>query len=273
MDARELIRKGRLKEARKQAAEEVKSSPADLAKRTLLIQILSFCGEWDKAERHLEAVSSQDPGRETGVQIYRNLIRAEKERLQVVRQNTRPSFLPGPPAYLKALNAAWQNLLKGSGEQAEAFFYELQKKIPPNKGSLNGLPFEGLRDTDTALAFFIEAFVHDRYVLLPFEAVRELVIQAPQTLFDLLWAPALITTWEGLSLNCYVPVLYPESFRHEDDRIKLGRMTDWTSLGGSLTKGAGQHVFQAGQDEWALLDIRAVVFAGAASGENGESAD
>jgi len=273
MDPRELIRKGQLEEARRQAAEEVKSSPADVAKRTLLIQILAFCGEWDKAERHLEAVSSQDPTRETGVQIYRNLIRAEKERLQVIRQHTRPSFLPEPPAYFEALAAAWQSLAQGSAEQAEALFEELGHKIPPVKGSLNGLPFEGLRDTDTALAFFIEAFVHDRYVLLPFEALRELVIPPPQTLFDLLWTPALITTWEALSLNCYLPVLYPESFRHADDRIKLGRMTDWTSLGGAFARGAGQHVLQAGPDERALLDIRAVVFTHAAAGEDGESVD
>jgi type VI secretion system protein ImpE len=138
---------------------------------------------------------------------------------------------------------------------------------------LNGLPFEGLRDTEPTLAFFIEAFVHDRYVLLPFEALRELVIPAPRTLFDLLWTPALITTWEGLSLNCYLPVLYPESFRHADDRIKLGRMTDWSSQEGTVGRGAGQHVLQAGPDEWALLDIRTVVFTSAAAGDKGESLD
>jgi type VI secretion system protein ImpE len=273
MDASELIRAGRLEDARKRAAEEVKSSPADIVKRTLLIQILAFCGEWDKAERHLEAVSSQDPTRETGVQIYRNLIRAEKERLQVVRQNARPSFLPMPPAYLEALGVAWQKVMKGSTEQAEALFNELYKQIPLIKGNLNGLPFEGLRDTDTALAFFLEAYVHDRYVRLPFEAVRELAIPPAQNLLDLLWAPALITTWEGLTLNSYLPVLYPESFRHVDDRIKLGRMTDWTSLGGTFARGAGQHVLQAGPNEWALLDIREVEFAPAASGESGEKAD
>jgi type VI secretion system protein ImpE len=138
---------------------------------------------------------------------------------------------------------------------------------------LNGLPFEGLRDTDTALAFFLEAFVHDRYVWLPFEALRELVIPAPRSLFDLLWTPVLVTTWEGLSLNCYLPVLYPESFLHADDRIKLGRMTDWTSMGSAIARGVGQHVLQAGPDEWALLDIRAVVFTPAAAGETGANLD
>ena len=60
MDSRDLIKAGRLSEARKQLIEEVKSSPADSGKRTLLFQVLIFCGEWDKAERHLETVAAQD---------------------------------------------------------------------------------------------------------------------------------------------------------------------------------------------------------------------
>lgn len=37
-------------------------------------------------------------------------------------------------------------------------------------------------------------------------------------------------------------------------------MTDWTPLGGPFSKGMGQHVFQAGEEEMAILDIREVVF-------------
>ena len=90
--------------------------------------------------------------------------------------------------------------------------------------------------------------------------MRELSISSPKTLFDLLWIQARIVTWEGLTINCYLPVLYPDSFAHEDDRVKLGRMTDWISMGGSFSKGMGEHVYQVDGEEIAILEIRDVTF-------------
>ena len=92
------------------------------------------------------------------------------------------------------------------------------------------------------------------------EAIRELIISEPKTLFDLLWIPAHVTTQEGLSIGCYLNVLYPGSSAHEDDRVKLGRMTDWIPLAGPFFKGVGQHVFQIGEEEMAILEIREVSF-------------
>ena len=67
-------------------------------------------------------------------------------------------------------------------------------------------------------------------------------------------------TWEGLTINCYLPVLYPDSFLHKDDRVKLGRMTDWVSLEGPFSKGMGQHVYGVNGEEIAILEIRDVTF-------------
>ena len=120
--------------------------------------------------------------------------------------------------------------------------------------------FEGFSDTDSFLTAFLEAFVHERYVWIPFEYIRELVIEPPKTLFDLIWISASITTWEGLSMNCFLPVLYPGSSSHDDERIKLGRMTDWESIGDPFCKGLGQHVYQVGEKEMAILEIQEAVF-------------
>jgi hypothetical protein len=37
-------------------------------------------------------------------------------------------------------------------------------------------------------------------------------------------------------------------------------MTDWTPLGGAFSKGMGQHVFQLGEEEMAILEIQDAVF-------------
>src|SRR5512136_71053 len=101
MDAKDLLKAGRLREARERITEEVKAYPTDAAKRTLLFQVLSFCGEWDKAARHLDILATGNPQAETGVQVYRNLVSAERKRLEVVAGKSRPSFMTELPPWLE----------------------------------------------------------------------------------------------------------------------------------------------------------------------------
>jgi len=260
MSAKDLIQAGKLSEARSHLIEVVKASPADQSSRTLLFQVLAFTGEWDKARRHLEIIAAQDSTRQEGVQDYLNLVQAEIERIEIVQKKQPPAFLPKSPTYLKQYENAWQKLDHQQYQAAATVFQEIDNQRPSISGTLNGKDFKGFRDTDTRLSCFLEAFVHERYVLIPFESIRELVISSPKTFFDLLWIQANITTWDGLAMNCYLPVLYPGSFHHEDERVKLGRMTDWIPLGGLFSSGVGQHVFQIGNEEVAILEIRDVLF-------------
>lgn len=260
MDARDAIRAGKLSEARKILVDAVKASPADLGSRTLLFQVLCFCGEWDKAERHLDIIASQDPARETGVQVYKNLVQAEKTRTGVMNGHARPAFLPDIPRYAEKYFLARDKVLQNKGEEASCVFDEVHAEIPALSGTMNGRDFQGFRDTDTMLSPFLETIVHERYVWVPLELIRELLITPPKTLFDLLWIPAHVTAWDGFTMQCYLPVLYPGSFSHDDDRVKLGRMTDWTSLGGPLFRGMGRHVLDIGGEEISILSIEEVVF-------------
>ena len=267
MDPKELIRAGRLSDARVQLIEEVKSSPANAGKRTLLFQVYSLLGEWDKAQRHLDVLAAQDTSRETGVQVYKNLIQAEGKRLDVFRKGLLPSFLPGAPPYLEMYRLACEKLKGGNVDEAIKLFDDVNEQIPVISGAINGKDFTGFNDTDVFLLFFLEVIAEERYIWIPFEKIREISITPPKTLFDLIWVTAHITTWEGLALNCYLPVCYPESFAHPDDRVKLGRMTDWSPLGGPISRGMGQHVYQAGEEEISLLDIREITFNAPRAGE------
>jgi len=267
MDPKELIRAGRLSDARAQLVEEVKTSPANAAKRTLLFQVYSLLGEWAKAERHLDVLAQQDTSRETGVQVYKNLMQAERKRLDVFQNGMLPSFLPGAPSYLEIYRLACEKLKGEHVEEAVKLFDDVNEQIPVISGTINGKDFTGFNDTDVCLLFFLEVIAEERYIWIPFEKIREISIIEPKTLFDLIWVTAHITTWEGLALNCYLPVCYPESFLHQDDRIKLGRMSDWRPVGGPFARGMGQHVYQAGEDEISILDIRDVTFNPPQTGE------
>lgn len=260
MDARELMRAGRLSEAREQLTKEVKASPSDERKRTLLFQVLAFDGEWEKAERHLDIMGSLSSQLEVGVLVYKNLVIAERERREVAERKRFPGFVSGTPPYLEAYLAAWDKVGEKKYDEAETLYDHVVSQRRPVSGTINGKRFEGLSDTDSFLACFLEAIVHDRYIWIPFESLGELSVAEPKTLFDLLWIPARIMTWEGLAVACYLPVTYPWSFRHEDERIKLGRITDWTNLGRGFYRGAGQHIYQIGEGDVPLLEIRDIVF-------------
>lgn len=273
MDSKELIRAGKLSDARRQLIEEVKSLPADMGKRTLLFQVHTLLGEWDKAERHLDVFVTQDAKRETGVQVYKNLIHAERERIEVFRNGRRPSFLPVSPPYLELYIAARERLNEKRLDEAVDLFDKINSQIPLISGTRDGKSFTGFNDIDISLSFFLETIVHERYIWIPFESIRELSITPPRSLLELIWITAHITTWEGLSISCYLPVLYPESFLHVDDRVKLGRMTDWTPAGGPFSKGTGQHIYLIGEEEVGILDIREVLFNLPDTGEEDEKAD
>lgn len=260
MTAKDLMKAGRLSEARRVLIEEVKAAPSDAGRRTLLFQVLSLLGEWDKAVRHLDMISTQDPDRVMGVHVYLDIVKAEQERLRVIRGEVTPSVMPEQPPYFAHYLAYLEAIRTGEYEKARALLGRIDKERPTIRGSLNGKPFEGISETDARLYAFFEVFAHDRSVWIPFEAVREIIIHEPKDSFDLIWVSASITTWEGLSMNCCMPVVYPETFLGSDEQAKMGRLTDWASLGGGLSKGVGQHVYAIGGEDTAILDIRSLTF-------------
>lgn len=261
MTAKDLMKAGRLSEARGVLIEEVKAAPKDAGRRTLLFQVLSLLGEWDKAVRHLDMISTQDPNRAVGVHAYLDIVKAEQERLRVIRGELTPSVMPGQPAYFTEYLAYLEALRRGAHDEARAMLGRIDTARPVVKGALNGKPFTGISETDARLYAFFEVFAHDRCVWVPFEAVREIIIHEPKDSFDLIWVGASITTWEGLSMNCCMPVVYPETFLGTDEQAKMGRLTDWVPLGGGLSRGVGQHVYAIGDEEVSILDIRSVTFA------------
>ena len=268
MTAKELIQAGRLVDARAHLTEEIKAVPTNAGARTLLFQVLAFSGEWDKAERHLDILALQNAKAETGVQVYKNLVTAERKRLEVFRGERCPSFMTATPPYLELFFAYRKSLLEGNIAEAERYVAQIEDQLPIISGVLNGVPFSGLRDGDSLLSYFMEVFIHDTVLWVPFDSLRELSVQTPKTLLELLWIPARIVTWEGLTTDCFLPVLYPDSATHDNELVRMGKMTDWRNLGGGFFRGRGQHVFLTDDEEKGLLELRDIAFTAPAFMEN-----
>lgn len=259
MTAAELVRAGKLEEARKSLIEQVKLSPEDQPARALLFQVLAFQGEWDKAVRHLEVLTLQAPQHASFYGCCRDLIAAEKARDEVAQGTRLPEFLTDPPRFLQEFLAARREVVRGEGAKFTDLCERLSAELAPVTGVADGVDFDGFCNCDDALSWFLEVYIHDRYLWFPFSSLRELRIIPPVTLLDLLWVPASLVTRDGMTADCRLPVLYHGSTTHGDDQARLGRITGWLEMEG-YSRGIGQQLFQVGGEEKGLLEIREVTF-------------
>jgi len=260
MNSVDLIKEGKLSEARQSLVARIKAAPGDTKARTLLFQVLACFGEWDKVEKHLEILITQSPETATGVLVYRNLAAAEKIRSRVAAGQQTPDFITDPPSSLNSLLEARRLLAVGDAAIASSLLDMVAEQIPELSGQANSDDFSGFSECDATLTGILEVFVHDRYIWFPIASIRELSIQKPRTLLETLWAPGRIVTWSGLTTECFLPVLYPGSSTFESDPVRMGRMTDWIDLGNGNYRGVGQHLFMVGDQEKSLLDLGEITF-------------
>lgn len=260
MNSVDLIKGGKLSEARESLVSRIKAAPGDTKARTLLFQVLAYLGEWDKVEKHLEILITQSPETATGVMVYHNLVAAEKIRAKVAAGQQTPDFMTDPPSFLNSLLEARRLLAAGDAATASSLLDLVAEQIPELSGQSDSEVFSGFSECDATLTGIMEVFVHDRYIWFPLDSIRELSVQQPKTLLETIWAPGRIVTWNGLTTDCFLPVLYPDSSANENDQIRMGRMTDWIDLGNGNYRGVGQHLFQVGDLEKSLLELGEITF-------------
>jgi type VI secretion system protein ImpE len=156
--------------------------------------------------------------------------------------------------HLEAVNRLREN----RPAEARTLLEESVNTRPMLKGRVDGQPFTDLQDSDVLLAPFLEVVVHNNYTWLPFAQIKRLQVAPPKRLRDLLWAQATLETLNGPTGEVFIPVLYAGSSAHANDQIKLGRMTDWESLGEGLTRGVGQRLLLVDDEERAILEMREI---------------
>jgi type VI secretion system protein ImpE len=258
--AKDLLDAGDLQGAIDRMTAEVKANPLDNPRRTFLFELLCFSGDFDRADRQLDALGGQNPQTEIGVQVYHNNIKAERDRRRLFSDGLEPHFLLEPPAYVDLLMKAINRLREGNLAEARGLLDRAEEERPALPGKLNNREFEDFRDYDDFLGPVLEVIVRNEYSWIPFEQIKRIEMDAPRQLRDLLWAPARIEAADGTLGEVFLPTLYVNSNEHANDLVKLGRMTDWRALGGDLYVGAGLRLFLVDGEDEAMLGIRSVEF-------------
>ena len=262
LNAHEAFQAGKLQDAIAGATDAVRSAPTDTGKRGFLAELLCFAGEWERADKQLDALGHQDPETMLGISLFRHLIRAEQARQQFYTEGRAPEFLAQPtPAMRLALEA---NILLREGKSTEAakVLAEVEEKRPKPGGTCNGKPFEDLRDLDDASAGVFEVLTSNgKFYWVALELVESIEFRKPARPRDLLWRRAHMIVRDGPDGEVYLPSLYAGSQSDPDDQIRLARATNWKGGNdGAPVRGVGQRTFLVGEDALSILELEEVEF-------------
>jgi type VI secretion system protein ImpE len=235
MTAKQLLDAGRVRDAEAALAAHLRDRPTDIESRTFLFELLCFSGQYDRAEKQLGVLSQGGKEAELGAVLYYSVLHAEKIRHDVFRKEEYPSVAAAAsPA-----------------------------------GTLNGKPFQSIRDADPAIGARLEVYAAGAYLWIPFQHIASWHMEPPRRLRDTLWSPAFVLTgpsFQGTDIGeVLIPAVYPFSWKSEDQSVWLGRTTEWVGDDKGHEYPVGQKMFVVDDEEVPLLEIRSLEFASDAS--------
>lgn len=246
---------------------QIRRQPADADLRAQLFQLMVVQGDWGRASEQLKLSAQLNAQAQPTAILYEQAIAAERQRERVLSGQEQPAVFGEAPAWFADL---WRALSCEADAPKEAAQLRAQayEAAEPRPGTLTvsvddaSAAFEWISDGDSRLGPVFEFMSAGRYGWLPFSALREVRLLAPEGLCDVVWAQAEVTLDQGRTQYGLIPARYPalpgQVFADLPDGVKLGRMTDWHPLQGEMYAGVGQKMWMTDQGEYALLDIRSL---------------
>lgn len=259
-NAKTQLDAGNLNAAVEAALSSVKSNPTDVQSRIFLFELSCFSGDWERAERQLEVIGHQDVKAMIGSQIFKQNFEAERSRMRYFSDGLKPEFLSPPPVYVEELLAANNRVREGNTSEAREILDKVEEERPAFACRLNNQEKEDFRDYNDLTMCVFEAILKETYVWLPMEQVKKIEFFEPKSLRDLFWIQAKVETKNGLGGEMFFPSLYANSWKSEDDQVRLGRKTDWREAGDEVYIGEGLREFFTEGEAKAILEIREIEF-------------
>jgi len=264
-EAKAQLDAGNLSGAVEAALNSVKAKPTDVAARTFLFELACFSGDWERAEKQLDVIGHQETNAMIGSLIYRQNLKAERDRLKLFSDSQKPEFMMSPPDYVIGLLTANNRLREGNLAEAREILDQVEEQRPAFTCKINGEEASDFRDYNDLTACVFEVIVKDTYVWLPIEQVEKIEFIAPKSLRDLFWIQAKVETTNGTNGEMFFPALYANSFKSDNDQIRLGRMTDWRDAGSEIFVGEGMRMFWFDGKDLPILELNEIEFTPAES--------
>jgi len=254
-DPGELFKAGRLDDAVAAANDAVRKAPTDLGPRLLLCELLLFQGRLDRIDTLLDAASTLDPAVAVGVAEFRQLLRAEIARREMMTAGRVPEFLGEPTASQRAALTALVSLRAGDLAAASAAAAEAEAARPHPSGTMGDMSYDDLRDADDILCGSLEVLTTTgKYFWVPMERITAMQPHPPGRPRDLFWRRATLSVADGPTGEVYLPVMY-DTPADADDQLRLGRATDWVEGVEGLVRGVGQKLLIVGEEGVPLMQL------------------
>ena len=258
--AEQSLQLGQLADSLVQLQNQIKKDPANAKLRTFLFQLLAVLGDWDRALSQLNVSGDLDAANLAMVQTYREAIACEVLRKQIFQGKKTPLVFGEPTQWIALLQQALTLNIEQQHNQAQTLRDQAFELAPAVSGTINGEAFEWIADADTRLGPVLEAIINGRYYWIPFQQIRQIQIEEPADLRDVVWTPAHFMWTNGGEAFGLIPTRYPNSETMDDSALRLARKTEWTELNEGTFIGLGQRLLSTNENDYALMDVRDIQF-------------
>jgi type VI secretion system protein ImpE len=272
MSADKTLREGKVDEALAELTQKVRANPADPKLRNFLFQLLAVQGQWERALTQLKVAGELDGTALMMVQMYREAIQCEALRAEVFAGSRAPLVFGEPEEWLALLMESLRLAAAGNHAQAGELRARALEAAPATGGSISVATgeqggenairsddFEWLADADSRLGPVIEAIVNGRYYWAPLHRIKQIDVEAPADLRDMVWLPVHFVWANGGDAVGLIPTRYPGSEKSADSLIRLSRKTDWAEPAPGAYFGLGQRMLATDAGDYALLDVRKIM--------------
>ena len=254
--AQELLKSGDLAGALSSLQDSIRAKPEDPKLRVFLFQLLCVMGDWKRAVAQLKLCAQLDAGALPMAQTYREGIICEVFREKVFAGEKYPLIFGKPQDWVALLAQSLKAQVQGNVDQAAKLRDQAFDQAPATAGDIDGTPFEWIADADSRLGPVLEIIINGKYYWMPFNAIANLKLDAPEDLRDAVWTPGALTLQNGGEMVVLVPTRYAGTIERGTEAMKLSRATEWEDIGGGGFAGLGQRVLATNENDYSLMDVR-----------------
>jgi type VI secretion system protein ImpE len=262
-DAKQLFQDGALAAAIEAQLALVRQRPTDAAARALLIDLLCFMGDFERADKQLDLLVAQNVDLTVAAALSRQLARAGIARREVFEKGRAPELLSGATGFVPEALRGLLELRDGRTAQAGEAFAAAEAARVPRGGTCNGVRFDDLRDADDTCAGVLEVLTSTgKYYWVPLSEVASIEFRPPTLARDLLWRRALLDVRTGPDGEVFIPAIYPTPIPDgpDADSLRLGRETKWLETPGAPVRGLGLRLFLVGEEAQSIHELQTVTF-------------